>query len=584
MSIMGDRGTNDSLTTNDLGGSKELEVTINGPVDESVERSDEDEFLSWKAGRREWLIIIDLVSVALVVALDATILVPALPSIAVSLNANTTQTFWIGSSYLLVSAVVQPFIVNLSDIFGRRPVMLSSIGIFTAGTVICCVTNNYAVFIVGRSVQGIGGGGSFALVSVILADIIPLRQRAQYQAVTSLAWSFAAITGPLIGGLFSQHTTWRWCFYINFPFCVFAFVMTSLVVKLNIDRPALSLKAKALSIDWIGAFLFIASACSFLIGIMWGGSQYAWSTMKTILPIVLGTVGLISCLFWEAYGATQPFFRLSLFRSRTSNAAYFCVFLQGLLTFCLLYYIPFYFQACKDSSTTISGLNLMGITVGLASSGVGSGILLTKIGRYRWVLVQGWVLMILGNGLLILLDVAIPSSHWIPIFIVVGISHGPTMMSLIICIQAASPKEDVSYAASVYTFMRSLGQSVGVAIGATVFQNTMAHHLSTLSLPSAIAKNAEEFVSILKQMPLESPERKMYTLAYAQSFRNLFEVLTGFAVLGLLTSFLIKEYSLNRNLESVHVLQNRVGIELESGPDPALGETPESEESKGKDE
>jgi MFS family permease len=226
----------------------------------------------------------------------------------------------------------------------------------------------------------------------------------------------------------------------------------------------------------------------------------------------------------------------------------------------------------------------MGITVGLASSGVGSGILLTKIGRYRWVLVQGWVLMILGNGLLILLDVAIPSSHWIPIFIVVGISHGPTMMSLIICIQAASPKEDVSYAASVYTFMRSLGQSVGVAIGATVFQNTMAHHLSTLSLPTAIAKNAEEFVSILKQMPLESPERKMYTLAYAQSFRNLFEVLTGFAVLGLLTSFLIKEYSLNRNLESVHVLQNRVDTELESGLDPGLGKAPESEESKGKDE
>jgi hypothetical protein len=173
----------------------------------------------------------------------------------------------------------------------------------------------------------------------------------------------------------------------------------------------------------------------------------------------------------------------------------------------------------------------MAITVGLALSGVGSGVLLTKLGRYRWVLVQGWVLMILGNGLLILLDVAIPSSHRIPIFILVGISHGPTMMSLIICIQAAAPKEDVSYAASVYTFMRSLGQSVGVAIGATVFQNTMAHHSSMLSLPAAVASNAEEFVSILRLMPLDSPERRAYTLAYAQSFRNLFEVLTGFAVI-----------------------------------------------------
>jgi hypothetical protein len=105
------------------------------------------------------------------------------------------------------------------------------------------------------------------------------------------------------------------------------------------------------------------------------------------------------------------------------------------------------------------------------------------------------------------------------------------MMSLIICIQATAPKEDVSYAASVYTFMRSLGQSVGVAIGATVFQNTMAHHSSMLSLPAAVASNAEEFVSILRLMPLDSPERRAYTLAYAQSFRNLFEVLTGFAVI-----------------------------------------------------
>jgi Fungal trichothecene efflux pump (TRI12) len=107
--------------------------------------------------------------------------------------------------------------------------------------------------------------------------------------------------------------------------------MTALVVKLKIDRPPMTLLAKAQSIDWIGAFLFVASSCSFLIGIMWGGSQYAWSSLKTLLPIVLGTVGLIACLFWEAYGATQPFFRLSLFKSRTSNAAYFCTFLQGLL-------------------------------------------------------------------------------------------------------------------------------------------------------------------------------------------------------------------------------------------------------------
>jgi len=179
-------------------------------------------------------------------------------------------------------------------------------------------------------------------------------------------------------------------------------------------------------------------------------------------------------------------------------------------------------------------------------------------------LVQGWVLIILGSGLLILLDAKSPSSHWIPIFVCIGISHGPTMMSLIVCIQAAARKEDVGYAASVYTFMRSLGQSVGVAIGSTVFQNTLVHHLRALSLPMTVASNAEAFISVMRQMPSGSPERQLYILAYSQSFRNLFEVLTGVSVLGALTSLLITEYSMNRKIESVHVLRNRA-IEKELG-------------------
>jgi MFS family permease len=222
----------------------------------------------------------------------------------------------------------------------------------------------------------------------------------------------------------------------------------------------------------------------------------------------------------------------------------------------------------------------MAITIGLALSGVGSGAFLTRLGRYRWVLVQGWVLMILAHGLLILLDVQISSSRWIPIFVLVGISYGPTMMSLIVCIQAAAPKDDVSYAASVYTFMRSLGQSVGVSIGATVFQNTMAHHLSSLSLPVAVAGSAEEFVAVLKRLPLDSPERHLYILAYSRSFRNLFEVLTGFAVLGMLVSLLIKECSMNQRLESAHVLQNRPVNGGEVGLEQAMSKEPASEESK----
>jgi MFS family permease len=200
----------------------------------------------------------------------------------------------------------------------------------------------------------------------------------------------------------------------------------------------------------------------------------------------------------------------------------------------------------------------MPLSIGLSIVGIAAGVLLTKLGRYRVVLTLGWLAVILGNGILILLDASIPSMYWIPIFIIVGSSHGPLMISHIVSIQASAHRDNVGYAASIYTFMRSLGQCVGVAVGATVFQNTLSHHLSDLSLPISVASNAEAFVSVLKQMPLDSEERQLYVLAYSQSFRNLFEVLTGFSVLGFFVCLLIREYSMDRGLESAHVLQTRV--------------------------
>ena len=181
----------------------------------------------------------------------------------------------------------------------------------------------------GRSIQGIGGGGILALGLVIVTDIVPLRQRPVYVGVNQMSWAVGTISGPLIGGLLAQHSSWRWIFYLNFPFCGIGFLTVPLVMKLHAKRA--SVKERLLHVDWIGAFLFISSTTSFLIGMTWGGSQYPWDSWQTLVPLILGAVGIIGTLVWERFGVSNPFLRLSIFNSFSALAAYTGSVLQGLL-------------------------------------------------------------------------------------------------------------------------------------------------------------------------------------------------------------------------------------------------------------
>lgn len=204
-----------------------------------------------------------------------------------------------------------------------------SVLLFTVGTIVCCTADDFTHLLAGRSVQGIGGGGIIVLVLVITTDIIPLRQRPKYNGLIQIAWAFGTITGPLIGGGIVKHTTWRWIFYLNFPFCAVALVLIPLVLKLKTETS--SLKSKLARVDWIGGILFIASLTSFLIAITWGGVQFEWGSYQTLVPLILGVFGLCLTLAWEGWLAKVPFLRLFLFNSRSAILAYICCILQGLL-------------------------------------------------------------------------------------------------------------------------------------------------------------------------------------------------------------------------------------------------------------
>jgi MFS family permease len=283
----------------------------------------------WRPKKQDYHILGSLALVSLVVALDSTILITSLPAISRDLGGTATEAFWAATSYLLTYAVLQPVIASLSDAFGRRKSLFVSVLLFTIGSLIACLAKNFACLLAGRTIQGIGGGGVMVLVLVIATDVIPLRCLPKYQGIVQIAWAIGTMSGPLIGGVFAQLTTWRWVFYINFPICGIGL----LLVLFTIPKGVLAGTAKggAATIDVVGAAMLVASFTTFLVAITLGGTTFPWGTVHIILPLVIGILGIAATFVWELLGARAPILRPSLFLRRFSTVPYICAFIQGFL-------------------------------------------------------------------------------------------------------------------------------------------------------------------------------------------------------------------------------------------------------------
>ncbi|KAK5996431.1 MFS transporter L2 [Cladobotryum mycophilum] len=503
----------------------------------------------WKPGKGEYLVVLTLCLLSLIVALDATILVPALPIITKELNGSTTDAFWAGSSYLLTNALFQPIIVAFSDDFGRRPLLFLSVGLFTLGTIICCVAQDFPTLLAGRAIQGIGGSGCISLNNVILTDIVPMRQRPVYIALTGLSWAVGSVTGPLIGGAVAQHSTWRWVFYLNFPFCAIGLAIIPLSVKLSAKRPSVS--TRLLRFDWIGMVAFTASASSFLIGITWGGSQFPWGSWHTVVPIIVGVAGLVAAGVWEVYGTERPFIRVSLLCTRSQIAAYFCAILQGIVLFCSLYSLPIFYEGVKGYTPTRAGVGIIPMNGSLLPFGIITGAIIRRTGHFRWAIWSGWAISILSYGLLIMWSPETRVYAWVLMLILVGLGQGLVLIALNICTQSLAPSVDVGYAAAMYTFMRGVGMCIGVSLSGTILQNTLKSHLEAQGLDPSLAHVIEGILGELRH----SPMRKAFGIAIAQSFDNISEFLVGIAALAFFVSLLIKSSSVDREFNPEHVLE-----------------------------
>ncbi|KAL4815096.1 major facilitator superfamily domain-containing protein [Aspergillus spinulosporus] len=521
-----------------------------------------DEFV---LGRRGIMAFFTLSVLTLMVALDGTSISVALPIITQDLKGTAIEAFWSGTSFLLASTVFQPNFASLSGIFGRRPLVLVALTLFFVGTVVCSVANNFTYMLVGRSIQGVGGGGLIALSEVIVTDLVPLRLRGQYFGILSAMWSVGSVTGPILGGGFSQDVTWRWIFYINFPFIGVGLVTIILFLKLNIIPTSLAEKLR--QIDYVGTIIFVGSMSSFLIPLTWGGILYDWDSWRTLVPLIIGVVGLLVFSFYEYSFAKDPIIPPKIFQNRTAAVSFAGSFLQGLVLWCLLYYQPLYYEAVKGYSPIMAGVALFPATFTVAPSAGVVGVLVTKYGHYRWAIWLGWSLSTFGLGLLCYMDVDTSIPAFIFINIVPGIGLGLLFPSIGFAIQASATNDTLAIAVGMFSFFRAMGQAVGVAIGGVVFQNQMYSNLVASGIP-ALASMASEYsqdaaglVEVIKRMP-DGAEKLGLQTAYTDSLRIVYAVCCGICGIALALSVLTQSYDLNRALETTQ------GLRKEKNPSP----------------
>ncbi|KAL4953502.1 major facilitator superfamily domain-containing protein [Aspergillus filifer] len=515
---------------------------------------DMDEFV---LGRRGILAFFTLSVLALMVALDGTSLSVALPIMTQDLKGTAIEAFWSGTSFLLASTVFQPNFASLSSIFGRRPLVLIALTLFFVGTVVCAVAKDFTYMLVGRSIQGVGGGGVLALTEVIVTDLVPLRLRGQYFGILSAMWSVGSVTGPILGGGFAQDVTWRWIFYINFPFIGVGLIAIILFLKLNIIPTSLAEKLRR--IDYIGTVLFVGSMSSFLIPLTWGGIIYDWSSWHTLVPLIIGAVGLAIFTVYEYKYATDPIIPPKIFQNRTAAVSFACSFLQGLILWCLLYYQPLYYEAVKGYSPIMAGVALFPATFTVAPSAALVGILVTKYGHYRWAIWLGWFLGTLGTGLLCYMDVETSIPAWIFINLVPGLGLGFLFPSIGFAIQASATNDTLAIAVAMFSFFRAMGQAVGVAIGGVVFQNRMFHSLlqyeSLASKAAEYSADAAGLVQVIMAMP-EGLEKLQLRTAYADSLRIVYAVCCAVSGVALVLSIFTESYDLNRALSTTQGLRS----------------------------